>query len=58
MGSSGGATSAYQVEGACNEDGKDPSIWDTYAHTPGHIANNNTGMWPTTTTTATGTTLP
>ena len=39
----GCAASAYQVEGAWNEDGKGPSIWDTFVHTPGKIANDETG---------------
>src|SRR5262249_33085336 len=39
----GTATAAYQIEGAWNEDGKGPSIWDTFAHTPGKIKNNDTG---------------
>lgn len=39
----GCASSAYQVEGAWNEAGKGPSIWDTFTHKPGMIANAETG---------------
>jgi beta-glucosidase len=39
----GTATAAYQVEGAAAEDGRLPSIWDTFSHTPGKTANNANG---------------
>jgi beta-glucosidase len=39
----GTATSAYQVEGAVDEDGRGRSIWDTFAHTPGRIADQTSG---------------
>ncbi|MBJ6641177.1 beta-glucosidase [Streptomyces sp. DHE7-1] len=39
----GTATAAYQIEGAVAEDGRSPSIWDTFSHTPGKIANDDNG---------------
>lgn len=39
----GAATAAYQIEGATNEDDRGPSIWDTFARTPGRILNGDTG---------------
>ncbi|WLQ13184.1 GH1 family beta-glucosidase [Hahella aquimaris] len=39
----GVATSAYQIEGAANEGGRGPSIWDTFSHTPGKTVNGETG---------------
>ncbi|RZS91261.1 beta-glucosidase [Motilibacter rhizosphaerae] len=39
----GAATAAYQVEGAVAEDGRTPSIWDTFSHTPGKVDGGDTG---------------
>jgi beta-glucosidase len=39
----GVATAAFQVEGASKEDGRGPSIWDTFCATPGKVANGDTG---------------
>ncbi|WP_030749139.1 GH1 family beta-glucosidase [Streptomyces griseus] len=39
----GTATSAYQIEGAVAEDGRAPSIWDTFSRVPGAIDNGDTG---------------
>src|ERR1700692_4855934 len=37
------ATASYQVEGAATEDGRGTTIWDTFSHTPGKVANGDTG---------------
>jgi beta-glucosidase len=38
----GTATAAYQVEGAVHADGRGPSVWDTFSHTPGKIWHDET----------------
>jgi beta-glucosidase len=39
----GTATSAYQIEGAVNEAGRGPSIWDTFCKEPGRIRDGSNG---------------
>ncbi|GGQ54892.1 GH1 family beta-glucosidase [Couchioplanes azureus] len=39
----GVATSAYQIEGAAAEDGRTPSIWDTFCRVPGAVTGGDNG---------------
>ena len=39
----GAATASYQIEGAVTEDGRGPSIWDTFSRTPGRVYKGHTG---------------
>ena len=39
----GTATAAYQIEGAFATDGRAPSVWDTFSHTPGKVRDGATG---------------
>ena len=39
----GTATASYQIEGAVAEDGRTPSIWDTFSKTPGRVTNGDNG---------------
>ena len=39
----GVATSAYQIEGAADEDGRGPSMWDTFCGVPGAVTHGDTG---------------
>ncbi|GLZ40236.1 GH1 family beta-glucosidase [Actinokineospora sp. NBRC 105648] len=39
----GVASAAYQVEGAVAEDGRAPSVWDTFCAEPGRVRGGDTG---------------
>jgi len=39
----GVASASYQIEGAWNEGGREPSIWDTFSSFPGRVSKNQTG---------------
>jgi beta-glucosidase len=39
----GCATASYQIEGGVSEDGRKPSVWDTFSHTPGKTHQGDTG---------------
>ncbi|MDD4849165.1 MAG: GH1 family beta-glucosidase [Gemmiger sp.] len=39
----GGASAAYQIEGAAAEDGRAPSIWDVFCEQPGRILDGQSG---------------
>ena len=39
----GTATASYQIEGAVDEGGRGPSIWDSFSHSPGKIARGDHG---------------
>ena len=39
----GASTAAYQIEGAADADGRGPSVWDTFSHTPGKVRGGDTG---------------
>ncbi|HVZ64647.1 MAG TPA: GH1 family beta-glucosidase [Lacunisphaera sp.] len=39
----GAAAAAYQIEGAWNEDGRGPSVWDVFSHQPGKVFDHHNG---------------
>lgn len=43
----GVATSAYQIEGAVDRDGRGPSIWDVFARQPGAVVDGTSGAGAT-----------
>ncbi|GCE77106.1 GH1 family beta-glucosidase [Cellulomonas biazotea] len=39
----GASTASYQIEGATTEDGRGPSIWDTFTAEPGRVVDGSSG---------------
>jgi beta-glucosidase len=39
----GTSTASYQIEGAASEDGRGPSIWDTFTAEPGRVVDGSSG---------------
>ena len=39
----GASTASYQIEGAVDVDGRGPSVWDVFSHTPGMVKGGDTG---------------
>src|SRR5262245_7841052 len=39
----GVATAAYQIEGGVQADGRGPTVWDRFSHTPGVVKDGNNG---------------
>ncbi|MEV7806809.1 GH1 family beta-glucosidase [Microbispora sp. NPDC088329] len=39
----GASTAAYQIEGATTEDGRGPSVWDTFCAVPGNVRDGDSG---------------
>jgi beta-glucosidase len=39
----GASTASYQIEGAADQDGRGPSVWDTFCAEPGRILDGSSG---------------